>query len=123
MIIEVPRENIETIMGKKEGENSATIKTKVVSARKLQQKRFAETKLTANAQMSAQHIEYYVSLDEKSEGFIKKAAKQLHLSARVVHRSIKLARTIADLEGDLDVSMQHIAEAMQYRSKSMFIDE
>jgi magnesium chelatase family protein len=122
MIVEVPRENIETIMEKQKGVSSKDIKKKVETARNTQQKRFAEMSLTANAQMSSHHLQRYVPLDKESEVFIKKAANRLHLSARVVHRTIKLARTIADVAGTKKVTVQHIAEAIQYRSKSMLID-
>jgi magnesium chelatase family protein len=61
-------------------------------------------------------------LDKQSKEFLSEASRKLILSPRVVHRTIKLARTIADISGEENVSVQHLAEAMQYRSKSMFVE-
>jgi len=123
MILEVPRETIDTIIDTKEKENSDLVREKVVVARQTQQKRFASSDLTANAHMQAKHIDAMISLDQRCKNFLKQAAETLHLSARVIHRTIKLARTIADYEQSDDIIMQHLAEALHYRSKTMFIEE
>ena len=123
MILEVPREDIDTIMQKTSSETSSSIRQKVVAAREKQQHRFANMSLTANAHMQSRHIDQLISLDAACQKFLKQAANSLHLSARVVHRMIKLARTIADMNGSDEIVLQNLAEAMQYRSKSMFIEE
>jgi len=123
MILEVPREKIDTIMDKWQGESSEDIRDKVITARQCQQVRFQWTDLRANAHMQSQHIDKYIDLDQKCQNFLKQAANSLHLSARVVHRIIKLARTIADMGENESISMQHLAEAMHYRSKTMFIED
>jgi magnesium chelatase family protein len=98
MILEIPRENIDKILNHIQSESSETLRNKVISARKIKQKRFAGTSIFSNAQMGSKHLEEYISLDQQSKDFLIEASKKLILSPRVVHRTIKLARTIADME-------------------------
>jgi magnesium chelatase family protein len=72
--------------------------------------------------MWSKEIQHYVHLDDAASDLIKQAANRLTLSPRIVHRIIKLARTIADLDDSDNVLAKHIAESLQYRSKSMFVD-
>jgi len=123
MILEIPRENIDTILEHQQGENSESLRTKVVSARKLQQERFKDSNLKANAHMTAKEIQQIIPLDDRCKDFLSQAANSLNLSGRVVHRTIKLARTIADMNQEASIQIKHLAEAIQYRSKTMFIDE
>lgn len=122
MILEIPREKIENILDIWPGESSEVLRTKVMNARRRQQERFAESGIVANAHMSSKHIDQYIILDEQAKNFIKQAANSLNLSPRVIHRSLKLARTIADMDDSDGVSTKHIAEALQYRNKHMFIE-
>jgi len=122
IILEVPRENIDTILDNQMWENSETIRQKVVHAREIQQKRFEWTGLSANAHMWAKDIQNFIPLSSECKDFLSKAADKLNLSGRVVHRTIKLARTIADMNDKDDISVQNLAEAIQYRSRTMFID-
>lgn len=71
--------------------------------------------------MNAKHIDTYIRLDTDTESFLKQAITALHLSPRVMHRLLKVARTIADLQGDDQITQTHIAEALQYRSRNMFL--
>jgi len=98
------------------GEKSEIIRERVEKARKLQRMRFAGTNLHANGQMNSQQVRKFCLLDEESNNLLKKAADQLHLTARAYFRVIKVARTIADLAGDEEIKSRHIAEALQYRS-------
>ncbi|MFZ2150890.1 MAG: YifB family Mg chelatase-like AAA ATPase [Candidatus Absconditicoccaceae bacterium] len=123
MIMEIPRENIEKILDKISSESSQSIKEKVIQARQIQQRRFEKTGIYTNSQMSAKHIEDFIHLDSGSKDFLSQAANKLTLSPRIVHRMIKLGRTIADMQGDGTLTIQHLAEAMQYRSKTMFIQQ
>lgn len=123
MILEIPRENIDKILGNIQSESSEILRNKVINAWKIQQKRFAGTSIFSNAQMGAKQLEQYISLDQQSKDFLIQAAQKLVLSPRVVHRTIKLARTIADMEGAENISIQHLAEAMQYRSRTMFVEQ
>lgn len=93
-----------------------------MKARHRQQQRFAGTGLVANAHMDSKHIDQYIVLDTTSKDFIKQAVASLNLSPRVVHRTLKLARTIADLDDSDDLQVKHIAEALQYRNKTMFVE-
>jgi magnesium chelatase family protein len=119
----VPRENITTILEHQKGENSDSLRAKVVSARKIQQERFKGLPIKANAHMTAKELQEIIPLDSGCKDFLTQASHSLNLSGRVVHRTIKLARTIADMNGEESVLVKHIAEAIQYRSKTMFIDE
>ena len=122
VILEVPRENIDTILDNNLAENSATIRQKVIHAREIQQQRFKWTWLSANAHMWAKDIQNLITLSSECKDFLSQAAEKLNLSWRVVHRTIKLARTIADMQDKDGISIQNLAEAIQYRSRTMFVD-
>jgi magnesium chelatase family protein len=72
--------------------------------------------------MSSKDIDKYISLSKEAKDFLTTAAEKLVLSPRVVHRIIKLGRTIADMDSNEDLDVKYLAEAMQYRSKTMFIE-
>ncbi|MDR2190784.1 MAG: ATP-binding protein [Candidatus Peribacteria bacterium] len=99
------------------------LRAKVVAARKIQQERFKGLPLHANAQMTAKELQEIVPLDSTCKDFLSQASSALNLSGRVVHRTIKLARTIADMQNVPHIVVQHLAEAMQYRNRTMFIEE
>lgn len=122
MILEIPREDIEKILANIAEENSDTIRDKVINARKIQQKRFLWLWIWSNAQITSKYIDQLIPLDAGCKDFLAQASRKLTLSTRVVHRTIKLARTIADIQGQESVSINHLAEAMQYRSKTMFVE-
>ncbi len=122
MVLEIPRENIEKVLDNIKGESSESIREKVISARKIQQKRFIWMNITANSQITPKHIDELIPLDDACKNFLVEASRKLTLSTRIVHRTIKLARTIADIQGQDFVTINHLAEAMQYRSKTMFIE-
>ena len=122
MILEIPREHIDQIMDKSSWQSSADIREQVLKARHIQQKRFEDSQITTNSQISSKDIQKYIILDDQAEQFLKNAAQQLTLSARVVHRLMKLARSIADIDGSDIVKLNHIAESLQYRSKTMFVE-
>lgn len=100
-------------------ESSADIRTRILKARKPQQKRFSELGIKTNSEMTVKDIERFAPLDEKCTNLLNQSATRLDLSARAYHRVIKLARTIADLEGSNDIHESHILEALQYRPKSL----
>lgn len=122
MILEIPREKIDKILDAWPGESSETLRERVMNARRKQQERFAGTSIVANAHMSSKHIDQYIVLDDQAKQFIKQAASSLTLSPRVIHRTLKLARTIADMDNNDHVLTKHIAEALQYRNKTMFVE-
>ena len=122
MILEIPRENIDTILNKDSTESSSEIREKIQQSWAMQQKRYHDTPYVTNAQLWAKAIQQFIQLPVDGEEFLKKAVKSLNLSPRVIHRTIKLARTIADIEWIDQVSKTHLAEAMQYRARTMFVE-
>jgi magnesium chelatase family protein len=78
--------------------------------------------ITSNSQITSKHIDALIPLDDACKDFLATASRKLTLSTRVVHRTIKLARTIADIQSQELVTINHLAEAMQYRSKTMFVE-
>jgi len=96
--------------------SSDTIRERVIRARDIQTARFGETDVYCNAQMSHKHLQEYCILDMVSANLLKVAMKKLSLSARAYDRILKVARTIADLEGTENIKAEHIAEAIQFRS-------
>jgi magnesium chelatase family protein len=99
------------------GEQSATIRSRVIRAREVQSRRFAGDGGTfCNAHMSAKQIRKFCAPKDDVKDLLRTAINQLNLSARAYDRILKLARTIADLEGVEDIVLAHVAEAVQYRS-------
>ena len=124
MILEIPRENIDKLLDRETShENSEQIRAKVIQAHNIQQKRFIDTNITNNSQISSKDIDKYIYMESRAEEFLKNWARKLILSPRVVHRIMKLARSIADMDWSEHILLNHIAEAFQYRNKNMFIDE
>ncbi len=103
--------------GGKEGEESEVFREKVERARKIQQKRFKDKKILKNSEMSARDLVSLVFLEKEAEKMLNLAAERLGFSPRVYHRMIKVARTIADLEGSEMINGSHILEAVEYRPK------
>ena len=97
-------------------ENSTTIRERVQNARTIQLKRFNERSgIITNAQMQSYELKKWAQLDDASAKLLKIAMEQFQLSARAYDRIIKVARTIADLDGSKDIQNQHISESIQYR--------
>ena len=122
MLLEVPREHVDVLFEKQTASDD-TLSEGVVTAWQTQQKRYVWTTITNNAWLSAKDVERYIILEEKAESFLKQAAQKLHFSGRIIHRMLKLSRTIADIEWSEIVGLAHVAEAMQYRSKTMFMEK
>jgi magnesium chelatase family protein len=115
--VEVPRVDYEKLAGKGETEQSGDIRTRVIAARQIQAQRFTGTALTANSDMGPADVRKYCVLDKAGENLLRAAAQQLQLSARAYHRTLKLARSIADLAGAEAIGPSHLAEAIQYRPR------
>lgn len=110
----IPHETLAQLPG---GEESESVRQRIVAARTLQQKRFAGTRLRKNSDMGVKDIDAFVPLDEHVRTLLNASAMKLNLSARAYHRVIKLARTIADMSGENAVRTEHMLEALQYRPK------
>ncbi len=119
--VEVPRLTYEETRESKNGENTASLREMVEKAREKQKNRFHEISgkephIRKNSQMNVTHLKRYCILNDKSEALLHRGVNKLGLSVRAVHRVIKVGRTIADLEGELEIQPQHIGEAIRYRS-------
>ena len=98
-------------------ENSLTIRNRVQKARAIQLNRYAKRLgINTNAQMQSYELKAWAQLDDASATLLKMAMEQFHLSARAYDRIIKVARTIADLDGSKEIQNQHISESIQYRT-------
>jgi magnesium chelatase family protein len=130
--IEVPAVQYKELRGGSAAEGSNEIRARVMAARELQKQRFApaegrETRtrplgrsasqvVYANAQMTTQQVRVFCELSSDAERILERAMQQQGLSARAHDRILKVARTIADLEGMAEIAVKHIAEAIQYRT-------
>ncbi len=114
--IEVPRLSYEALTGGPLPERSVDVRARVIKAREVQRARFSSSGgITCNARMTAADISRYVHLGEKEKRLLKKAYESMSLTARSYHKILKVARTIADLAGEEEVSSAHLAEAIAYR--------
>lgn len=115
--IEVTPVPFEKLSEERKGEGSVEIRKRVTAAREIQTERFKVLEnVHYNAQMNTKQIRVYCKLDDASKQLLKTAMERLNLSARAYDRILKVARTIADLENRMEVSGDHISEAIQYRS-------
>jgi magnesium chelatase family protein len=114
--VEMPAVSFKDLTGIDRGKSSAEIRSRVCTARRIQKQRFNHHGLYCNAQMRSRHIENFCAIDAPSRRLLETAITKLGLSARAYNRVLKISRTIADLDGDVQVTSTHIAEAIQYRS-------
>jgi len=127
--IEVPAVQYKELRGGAAAEGSEEIRARVLTARERQHERFKQAEertkgsgkassrhVFANAQMNTQQIRTYCELSSDAERLLERAMQQQGLSARAHDRILKVARTIADLGGEQNIAVKHIAEAIQYRT-------
>jgi magnesium chelatase family protein len=114
--IEVPALKWKEIADTSPAEPSEAIRERVVRARTLQQERFAGEGIHCNAQMSSNQMRKYCVLDGPSQDLLRGAMERFGLSARAYDRILKVARTIADLDGQENIQASYVAEAIQYRN-------
>ena len=116
--VEVPSLKYNELEASEVGESSQKIKKRVESARNIQRERFKESGIDCNAAMSHKHIPEFCPLSEGAREILQRAFDTLSLSIRAHDRILKVARTIADLEGGQKIlSLNHVTEAIQYRSQ------
>ncbi len=115
--VEVTPVNFSELSSERLSEKSETIRERVIKAREIQQKRFEDKPdLHCNAQMGSKMVRQVCKISEAGQSLLKKAMEKLGLSARAYDRILKVARTIADLAGTEDIQIEHLAEAIQFRS-------
>ena len=119
IVVEVPSVHFEDLRRRAEAEPSAEIKKRVDAARTVQQNRFKENGSMCNARMGPEEMRRYCALDDGCAALMKQAFETMGLTARSYDRILKVARTVADLEGSPAIQMQHLAEAIQYRAVNL----
>ena len=119
MHIDVPSVEYEAMRRREKPESSADVRARVNAAREVQKQRYAGTEVSCNAYMTPAMIGQYCALDAAGEKLMQGAFERLGLTGRSHDRILRMARTIADLEGSDSIQAAHLAEAIQYRSSSM----
>jgi magnesium chelatase family protein len=115
MYVETARVDLIKLQGTGKEESTETIRKRVEKARKIQEKRFAKKNYTFNSEMKASDMDEFCVLGKKEKLLMEIAYTKLKLSARTYHRVLKVARTIADLDGSDVIKEKHISEALAYR--------
>lgn len=115
--VDLPPVQVEKLTGKIQSESSKIVKKRVQKARDIQTRRYKKTKMVCNSDLTTKNIKELILLSTECLSLLRQAVSTMHLSARTYYRTIKVARTIADLEGEKNISVPHIAEALQYRPK------
>lgn len=113
--IQVPPIDYKKIIGNS-GESSEEIKRRVDKARCIQEKRFKEYSIYSNSELTPKLLEKYCRLDKNTNQVLNNSIDKLKLSTRAYSKILKVARTIADLDEKKDIELEHILEAIQYRS-------
>ena len=119
IFLDIPRINYEKLTEDHQSEGSREVRKRVQKARGLQLNRFQDTKLNCNAEMTAVEVKLFCKIDSQAQNLLKSAMKQIHFTARAFHKTIKLARTIADLDNSEIINTGHLAESLQYRQRNI----
>ncbi|NCP67881.1 YifB family Mg chelatase-like AAA ATPase [bacterium] len=114
--LNVPRVEVADLTKEILSENSARVRARVQAARKFQLNRFKKQNVICNADMNSAQVQKFCALDEAGQTLLNQVVEKMQLSGRAYYRTLKLARTIADLEASDYIKSHHIAEAVQYRS-------
>ena len=114
--VDVPAGPYKDLMTRCQAETSAAIRNRVLTARAIQSKRFQQSSVYSNSQMSSRLVKKHCGIDQDSNALLESAVDKLGLSARAFNRILKISRTIADLDQSPDIRMDHVAEAIQYRT-------
>jgi magnesium chelatase family protein len=113
--VEASPVSYQEIRGDENNESSSSIRERILKAQKVQKERFSGTQIYFNSGMGSREVKRYCELGEKEESLLRKMYTKLQLSARGYNRILKVARTIADLDGSEKIQTQHLTEALGYR--------
>ena len=119
IFVDVPRVEYEKLVTPPSSENSETVRERISRSIDIQRKRFAKTGLNSNSDMGPVEVWDHCAVEDSAQSLLQMAMKQLTLSARGLHRVLKVARTIADLAGSPAILTPHVAEALQYRPRQL----
>ena len=119
IVVEVPAVRFEDLRRREKAEPSSAVKERVDKARQVQLERFGEDSGLCNARMGSAQLRQYCKLDETCSALMKQAFDAMGLTARSYDRILKVARTVADLDGSAEIQPQHLAEAIQYRAVNL----
>ena len=107
--------DFDALSANEKSESSEEIRKRVNAARELQQERYKEKNITCNARLNASILHDFCPMTDRAKAMLKRAFESMGLSARAYDRILKVARTIADLDGSEVIQAPHLAEALQYR--------
>jgi magnesium chelatase family protein len=116
MHVEVPAVPFQELSASADGTSSAAMRAQVGRAREAQRRRFGAEGGRLNSRLSSRQLRKFCALDEEGKGLLKRAMEELGLSARAHDRILRVARTVADLEGSEPIQPSHLIEAIGYRS-------
>jgi len=119
VFVEVPPVEYEKLVDDGPSEDSQLMRQRVERARQTQRERFSDCEFLCNSEMGPAEVWKFCPLDDTAKGLLQTATHRLNLSARAFHRILKVSRTIADLEEAPEITVAHLAEALQYRSRGM----
>lgn len=114
--VAVPAVPFQELAGSAPGESSFNLRQQVIAARNLQARRFAQSRIFCNSQMTPRSLKQFCTINREARQLLETAMERLGLSARAYNRLLKIARTIADLANEDELAVPHVAEAIQYRS-------
>ena len=114
--MEAPRIEYKDLKDREKGDSSDTIRERITKARKIQNKRYKDDGIYTNSQMTNKLVEKYCKLGVKEKEILEKAFDKYNLSARMYYKILKVARTLADIEGNENISEDNIIEAICYRT-------
>ena len=115
----MPRVDYDKLTSDTLAEASAQIRARVEVARQVQRERFQDSHLSCNADMTPAEVREYCQLDQPGRSLLRAAMERMGLTARGFHYILKLSRTITDMEGFSQIQTHHLAQALQYRPRSL----